>query len=67
MTEATFAPPKTVSHVLGEIVWLFGESPLHQNLAIKDLKWLVMPPVLLEQFRIYPGPGGKWSTCPCAA
>lgn len=52
-------PPKTVSHVLGEITWLLSQSPLHKNLFISDLEWFVMPAILLEQFRLFPGPGGQ--------
>lgn len=52
-------PPKTVSHVLGEITWLLGQSPLHNHLSIKDLEWMVMPALLLEQFRIFPAPDGQ--------
>lgn len=48
-------PPKTVSHVLGEITWLLSQSQIHKNLFISDLEWAVMPAILLEQFRIYPG------------
>lgn len=48
--------PKTVSQVLGEITWLLSQSPLHKNLFISDLEWMVMPAILLEQFRIFPGP-----------
>ena len=58
MDQQAAPPPKTVSHVLGEIVWLFSQSPLHKNLFIADLEWAVMPAILLEQFRIYPGPNG---------
>lgn len=47
---------KTVSHVLGEITWLLSQSPVHKNLFIGDLEWMVMPPVLVEQFRIFYGP-----------
>lgn len=49
-------PPKTVSHVLGEITWLLSQSPLHKNLFIADLEWMVMPAILLEQFRIFHAP-----------
>ncbi|MFN3727339.1 MAG: toxin-activating lysine-acyltransferase [Allosphingosinicella sp.] len=49
-------PPKTVSHVLGEITWLLSQSPLHKSLFISDLEWMVMPAILLEQFRIFYGP-----------
>ena len=55
-TAGATAPPKTVSHVLGEITWLLSQSPLHKNLFISDLEWMVMPAILLEQFRIYHGP-----------
>ena len=47
---------KTVSHVLGEITWLLSQSPVHKNLFIADLEWMIMPPVLLEQFRLFYGP-----------
>jgi cytolysin-activating lysine-acyltransferase len=56
MEQQPALPPKTVSHVLGEITWLLSQSPLHKNLFISDLEWLVMPAVLLEQFRIFYGP-----------
>lgn len=56
---ATAQPAKTVSHVLGEITWLLSQSPLHKNLFISDLEWFVMPAILLEQFRIFPGPNGQ--------
>ena len=44
---------RKVSEVLGEIVWLMSQSPLHKQFFISDLEWLVMPPVLLGQFRMY--------------
>ena len=50
------APQKTVSQVLGEITWLLTQSPVHKQLFVGDLEWFVMPPVLLEQFRIFNGP-----------
>lgn len=50
------APKKTVSHVLGEVVWLLTQSPIHKQLFIGDLEWFIMPPVILEQFRIFNGP-----------
>lgn len=45
----------TVSHMLGEIVWLLSQSPLHRHFAVADLEWLVMPPLLLEQYRVFRG------------
>jgi len=44
---------KTVSQVLGEIVWLMSQSPLHKQFFISDLEWFVMTPVILQQFRLF--------------
>lgn len=63
ITQGGVAPPqpdtgaRTVSQVLGEIVWLLTQSPVHKSLFLSDLEWAVMPAVLLEQFRIYYGEG----------
>ena len=46
---------KTVAAILGEIAWLMSQSPAHKHLFLADLEWLVMPPVLLKQFKIYYG------------
>jgi cytolysin-activating lysine-acyltransferase len=48
------APPaKTVAQVLGEITWLMTPSPRHKAIPLGDLEWLVMPAILLQQFRIF--------------
>ena len=47
------AAPKTVAQVLGEIVWLMTQSPRHKATPLGDLEWLVMPAILLRQFRIF--------------
>ncbi len=47
------APPKTVAQVLGEITWLMTQSPRHKAIPLGDLEWLVMPALLLRQFRIF--------------
>jgi cytolysin-activating lysine-acyltransferase len=44
---------KKTSEVLGEIVWLMSQSPLHKQLSISDTEWLVMTPMLLQQFRLF--------------
>jgi cytolysin-activating lysine-acyltransferase len=49
---------KSVSAVLGEIVWLLTQSPIHRQLFMSDLEWFCMPPILLQQFRIFNGPQG---------
>ena len=45
--------PKTVAQVFGEITWLMTQSPRHKAIALGDLEWLVMPAILLRQFRIF--------------
>jgi cytolysin-activating lysine-acyltransferase len=45
--------PKTVSQLLGEITWLMTQSPRHKSIPLGDLEWLVMPAVLLKQFRMF--------------
>lgn len=51
-------PPaaKTVSQMLGEITWLLTQSPVHRQLFLGDMEWFVMPPLLLEQYRLFYGP-----------
>ena len=44
---------KTVSQVLGEITWQMTQSPRHKAMTLADLEWLVMPAILLQQFRIF--------------
>jgi cytolysin-activating lysine-acyltransferase len=44
---------KTMSAVLGELVWLMSQSPLHKQFFISDLEWFIMTPVLLQQFRTF--------------
>jgi cytolysin-activating lysine-acyltransferase len=46
-------PAKTVAQVLGEITWLMTQSPRHKAIALGDLEWLLMPAILLRQFRIF--------------
>ncbi len=45
--------PHTVSHMFGEIVWLMSQSPLHKHFALADLEWMVMPPLMLQQYRLF--------------
>lgn len=50
---ASAGTPRTVAEALGQIVWLFSQSPVHKHLKIADLEWSVMPAVLHEQFRLF--------------
>ena len=49
----TEPPSKTVAQVLGEITWLMTQSPRHKVIPFGDLEWLLMPAILLRQFRIF--------------
>jgi cytolysin-activating lysine-acyltransferase len=49
--------PHTVSHMFGEIVWLMSQSPTHKHFALADLEWMVMPPLLLNQYRLFHNDG----------
>jgi hemolysin-activating ACP:hemolysin acyltransferase len=52
---------KSVAEIFGEIVWLMSQDKEARELPIKDLEWLVMPPILLRQFHITyaPVPDGR--------
>lgn len=38
---------------LGAIAWLFGRAPDKQQLLMKDLDWAVLPPLILDQCRLF--------------
>jgi cytolysin-activating lysine-acyltransferase len=42
----------TVAHYFGEIVWLATRSSAYKHYSLADLEWLVMPALLLRQFRL---------------
>src|SRR5262249_48726966 len=44
---------KSLSTVLGEVVWLMSQSAVHRQLFISDLEWFAMTPVMLKQFRLF--------------
>lgn len=52
------AVPPTNAALLGEIVWLMTQTPIYRQLKISDLEWLVMPPLLLKQFKLFYGETG---------
>lgn len=53
ITGATDAGEKTIATVMGEIVWLLTQSPAHRYLSLGDLEWMIMPPILLGQYKIF--------------
>lgn len=48
-------PVPTVSDIFGQVTWLMTQSKGHRTFFISDLEWMAMPPLLLRQFRIFPG------------
>ena len=53
--EQTTDQSKTLSTVLGEIIWLMTRSTNHRYYFITDLEWMVLQPVSLGQFRVFHG------------
>jgi cytolysin-activating lysine-acyltransferase len=43
--------------VVGHAVWLMMQSPAHKHLFLTDLEWLLLPPITLNQFRIWRNKG----------
>ena len=59
-TEEGAKAKPTVAHMLGEITWIFSQSATHKHFAPRklnggDLEWMVMPPLQLEQYRVFRG------------
>jgi cytolysin-activating lysine-acyltransferase len=47
-------PSKTVAAVLGEMAWLLSQSNIHRyNLFVGDLEWLIMAPIMHNQYRLF--------------
>jgi cytolysin-activating lysine-acyltransferase len=46
----------TVSHMLGEMVWVLTQSGTHKHFSLTDLEWMIMPALLANQFRVFHSP-----------
>ena len=58
MTNAEVKAPvpsddRTVSHALGEMTWLMTQSPRFRDYKLSDLEWMIMPALLVGQFKIF--------------
>ncbi|MGE4440499.1 MAG: toxin-activating lysine-acyltransferase [Desulfomicrobium sp.] len=42
-----------IASILGTVSALMIDSPMHQHFFLADMKWLVIPPIHLRQFRIF--------------
>jgi len=51
--DAVAAAGNDPSGLLGAAVWLMLSSPGHKHLFVTDFEWLVVPPILAKQFRLY--------------
>lgn len=51
--EGEEAGAKTLGSMIGEIVWLMSQSPIHKHLSLADLEWALMPPVILGQYKLF--------------
>ncbi len=47
------APRDDLTRLLGQIVSLMGQSPAHRHIFLSDLEWLVLPPLMKRQARIW--------------
>lgn len=45
--------PTSMGQSFGEMVWLLTQSPIHKNLKLADLEWLLMPAILMNQARVF--------------
>jgi len=45
---------------IGHAVWLMSRSPMHKHLMLTDIEWLVTPPILLGQFRLWENAGNPF-------
>ncbi len=51
-TQATLkAAP--VDAVLGQVVWLMMQMPAYRHVFLTDLEWMVLPPIILNQYRLF--------------
>ncbi len=40
------------AEILGDVAWLMIQSAHHRNLFVSDLEWMLLPPIMVGQFRL---------------
>ncbi len=50
---------RTIGSMIGEIVWVMSQSQVHRSLSLADLEWLLMPPIILGQYKLFRDPNKK--------
>lgn len=56
LTELARQQAKNVHNKLplvGPIMWLYMHTPTYKHLFMADIEWLVLPPLILNQFKLY--------------
>ena len=51
--QTTSGATRTIGSMMGEIVWLMSQSQTHKFLSLADLEWLLMPPIILGQYKLF--------------
>lgn len=39
--------------LMGPVVWLYSQVATHRHFFVSDLEWLLMPPILLDQCKLF--------------
>lgn len=39
--------------LLGPVVWLYMHAPSHKHLFVTDIEWMIVPPMTLNQYKLY--------------
>jgi cytolysin-activating lysine-acyltransferase len=47
------AAPLDNTTVLGQVAWLMMNTPDYRHFFLADLEWMILPPILLRQFKLF--------------
>ena len=39
--------------LLGPVIWLYMHAPSHKHLFLTDIEWMIIPPMALNQYKLY--------------
>lgn len=39
--------------LLGPVIWLYMHAPSHKHLFLTDVEWMIIPPMTLNQYKLY--------------
>jgi len=49
--------------ILGPAMWLFARDPQRRYTFVADIDWRLLPPLVLDQCRLYDKQGVPWAFC----